>query len=374
MEQAREEELCCPSQTGPDPAQDVPISQIQIARRNSSSNNADASPEPTVEDNAGIAARPGDDDIEAGGIAESMVVDGSGNSEESGNPASVGVSATGTANSGGSTEENLDVLLVEAEAQCKAAEEALKGLRDTLKREKRKDEKAMADAEKKRNKMKDENGNLPNGKKRVLLVHCDEKWFWGLVLRAFAKACEEIGVKKRDYAAFHRSHINKVMAIAFVAAVFDGSLESGCEVVKLPLVRAQAPKIAERALSTKQHHSLMVQHGTQIPTPMGHQRNLFAGKESRFLLIVALLDRTKAPKRIRNALCSSYSRRLFSQRFSTLSVRASNTKIAMLLSRATRPGLTRTEPSRNLLLTSVLSKAGRGSHRHRRCLTPTSLT
>ena len=128
MEQAREEELCCPSQTGPDPAQDVPISQIQIARRNSSSNDADASPEPTVEDNAGIAARPGDDDIEAGGIAESMVVvDGSGNSEESGNPASVGVSATGTANSGGSTEENLDVLLVEAEAQHKAAEEALKG-------------------------------------------------------------------------------------------------------------------------------------------------------------------------------------------------------------------------------------------------------
>ena len=113
MEQAREEELCCPSQTSPDPAQDVPISQIQIARRNSSSNDADASPEPpTVEDNAGVAARPGDDDVEAGGIAESMVVDGSGNSEESGNPASVGVSAAGTANSGGSTEENLDVLLV----------------------------------------------------------------------------------------------------------------------------------------------------------------------------------------------------------------------------------------------------------------------
>ena len=84
-----------------------------------------------------------------------MVVDGSGNSEESGNPASVGVSAAGTANSGGSTEENLDVLLVEAEAQHKAAEEALKGLRDTLKREKRKDEKAMADAEKKRNKVKE---------------------------------------------------------------------------------------------------------------------------------------------------------------------------------------------------------------------------
>ena len=47
------------------------------------------------------------------------------------------------------------MLLVEAEAQHKAAEEALKGLRDTLKREKRKDEKAMVDAEKKRNKMKE---------------------------------------------------------------------------------------------------------------------------------------------------------------------------------------------------------------------------
>ena len=65
VEQAREEELCCPSQTSPDPAQDVPD------RRNSSSNNADASPEPTVEDNAGIAARPGDDNVEAGGASPS---------------------------------------------------------------------------------------------------------------------------------------------------------------------------------------------------------------------------------------------------------------------------------------------------------------
>ena len=95
--------------------------------------------------------------------------------------------------------------------------------------------------------IRDAEGNLPNGKKRVLLVHYDEKWFWGLVLRAFAKACDEIGVQKRDYFAFHKSHINKVMAIAFVAAVIDGTFENGCEVIKLPLVRAQAPKIAERA-------------------------------------------------------------------------------------------------------------------------------
>ena len=160
VEQAREEEeLCCPSQTGPDPAQDVPISQIQIARRNSSSNdNADASPEPTVEDNAAgvsllvlvmmmskLGASPSPWWwMEAATVKNLAIL-----------PVSVGVSAAGTANSGGSTEENLDVLLVEAEAQHKAAEEALKGLRDALKREKRKDEKAMADAEKKRNKMKE---------------------------------------------------------------------------------------------------------------------------------------------------------------------------------------------------------------------------
>ena len=94
--------------------------------------------------------------------------------------------------------------------------------------------------------IRDAEGNLPNGKKRVLLIHYDEKWFWGLVLRAFAKACDEIGVGKRDYFTFHKSHINKVMAIAFVGAVFGASLEDGCEVVKLPMVRAQAFKIAER--------------------------------------------------------------------------------------------------------------------------------
>ena len=95
--------------------------------------------------------------------------------------------------------------------------------------------------------LKDTDGNLPNGKKRILLIHYDEKWFWGLVLRAYAKSCEELGIEKKDYATFHRNHINKVMAIAFVGAVFTDTLENGCEVVKLPMVRAQAYKIAERA-------------------------------------------------------------------------------------------------------------------------------
>ena len=43
-----------------------------------------------------------------------------------------------------------------------------------------------------------------------LLIHYDEKWFWGLVLRALAKACPDLGVMKQDYKTFHRNHINKV--------------------------------------------------------------------------------------------------------------------------------------------------------------------
>ena len=150
--QAREEELRQPATSPPDSDHDVPIvpSPIQIATSNSSSDSV--SPEPMMEDNAGITARPGDSNIDASGDSEPMQTGGSGSNDESG---TAGISATSTGNSDESTLENLTVLLVEAKAQYKAAEEALKALKDTLKREKRKDATAVADAEKKRNQMKD---------------------------------------------------------------------------------------------------------------------------------------------------------------------------------------------------------------------------
>jgi hypothetical protein len=45
--------------------------------------------------------------------------------------------------------------------------------------------------------------------KKVLWVMCDEKWFHGLVPRANAKACEELGILKQTYSAHHKKHIAK---------------------------------------------------------------------------------------------------------------------------------------------------------------------
>jgi len=96
--------------------------------------------------------------MDVGGDSEPMDIGGSGSNDESGGrTGAAGISDTviGNSASDDSTEENLAVLLAKAEAQYKAAEEALKALKETLKREKRKDDKAVASAEKKKNQMKD---------------------------------------------------------------------------------------------------------------------------------------------------------------------------------------------------------------------------
>jgi hypothetical protein len=46
---------------------------------------------------------------------------------------------------------------------------------------------------------------------------CDEKWFHGLVPRANAKSCEELGIMKQTYSAHHKKHIAKVMVHCTVA-------------------------------------------------------------------------------------------------------------------------------------------------------------
>eukprot|EP00563_Minutocellus_polymorphus_P003411 CAMPEP_0181040388 /NCGR_PEP_ID=MMETSP1070-20121207/11020_1 /TAXON_ID=265543 /ORGANISM="Minutocellus polymorphus, Strain NH13" /LENGTH=224 /DNA_ID=CAMNT_0023118391 /DNA_START=68 /DNA_END=740 /DNA_ORIENTATION=+ len=74
--QAREEELRRPAASLPDAAHDMPIVQTQIARGNSSSDSADVSPEPMMEDNAGIAARPDDSNMDVGGDSEPMYIGG----------------------------------------------------------------------------------------------------------------------------------------------------------------------------------------------------------------------------------------------------------------------------------------------------------
>jgi hypothetical protein len=89
------------------------------------------------------------------------------------------------------------------------------------------------------------NWGLGGGK--YLLVHYDEKWlFWGLIVRHDAKSCEELGIDPVTFAAYHKSHISKVMATAVTAFAFEDSIENGGDAIKLGLYRAQTHKIARK--------------------------------------------------------------------------------------------------------------------------------
>ncbi len=48
------------------------------------------------------------------------------------------------------------------------------------------------------------------GDKRILWTMSDEKWWFGLVSRAFAKMCPALGIAKEVFAVHHKKHISKV--------------------------------------------------------------------------------------------------------------------------------------------------------------------
>lgn len=85
---------------------------------------------------------------------------------------------------------------------------------------------------------------LPPGK--YLLIHYDEKWFWGFVQRANAKMCEALGLGKHLYYMYHKNHVDKLMIVCFVGYAFDGSMENGGHGLKLGMLRVQAAKIAKK--------------------------------------------------------------------------------------------------------------------------------
>ena len=68
----------------------------------------------------------------------------------------------------------------------------------------------------------------------------DEKWFYGLVARTFAKACESLGITKQTFSCQHKSHINKVMGHGTVGYCFDDNPELGGEGFLLGLHRCQS--------------------------------------------------------------------------------------------------------------------------------------
>jgi hypothetical protein len=54
----------------------------------------------------------------------------------------------------------------------------------------------------------------------------DEKWWFGLVSRTFAKMCPALGIQKEVFAVHHKKHIAKVMAHATVGYYFKGDPEN----------------------------------------------------------------------------------------------------------------------------------------------------
>jgi hypothetical protein len=86
--------------------------------------------------------------------------------------------------------------------------------------------------------------NLPPGK--YIWLHYDEKWFWGFVGRGNAKMAPSAGIKKSTKSAYHRSHIDKVMSIAFTGFAFDTEIENGGDGLKIGFFRCQAARIAKK--------------------------------------------------------------------------------------------------------------------------------
>ena len=76
-----------------------------------------------------------------------------------------------------------------------------------------------------------------------LSIHCNEKWFWGMVAQHDAKSCEELGFSPRAFKACHKSHTNEVMAVAVMGFAFEDSMENGGDALKIGVHRAQSHKV-----------------------------------------------------------------------------------------------------------------------------------
>lgn len=100
----------------------------------------------------------------------------------------------------------------------------------------------------------------PKPGQKFLFVHYDEKWFYGLVLRARAKKCPQIGVPERPRTAKNAHHINKVMAVAVVGYCFTDDMQNGGDGIMLGLYRCQKSRIAGR----KQMHKVILPDGSWV--------------------------------------------------------------------------------------------------------------
>ena len=79
-----------------------------------------------------------------------------------------------------------------------------------------------------------------------LLINYDEKWFYGMVTKSIAKVFD--GIERTNLKAYHKSHINKTMTVAFTAYAFKDRIDNGGDGIKLGFFRAQSYKVAKRAV------------------------------------------------------------------------------------------------------------------------------
>ena len=89
---------------------------------------------------------------------------------------------------------------------------------------------------------------------KILWTMSDEKWWFGLVSRTFAKMCPALGIEKEVFSVHHKKHISKIMAHATVGYYFNGSPENGGEGLLIKLQRCQAYKVAQKAYRAKGGH------------------------------------------------------------------------------------------------------------------------
>jgi hypothetical protein len=82
--------------------------------------------------------------------------------------------------------------------------------------------------------------------RRYLLIHYDEKWFWGMLLRKNAKSFDDLPVAVQK--AYHKLHISKVMCVAVVGFAFRDTIENGGEAVKLAFTRCQSYKVSGKTV------------------------------------------------------------------------------------------------------------------------------
>ena len=58
--------------------------------------------------------------------------------------------------------------------------------------------------------------------------------------------CEQLGIEKKEYAIYHKNHIEKVMLVAVTGYVFNGDIDEGGDSLKLGIYRVQVVRMAQK--------------------------------------------------------------------------------------------------------------------------------